>query len=510
MPFADVTVAEQRERFGAWLQRQVPGEAVEWRETHVSLLALTKDRVWKCKKAVRFPFVDLSTVAMRRANCEREVALNRRLAPDVYVGAVPLDDAGVVVDHLVEMRRLPDDRRLAAVVGRGDGAGERCVDEIATVLARFHDHAATGAAVDRAATQAALSALWTSNVGEVRPFAGTLLDASQVDRVGEEASRYLAGRDALFRERIAGGRIRDGHGDLLADDVFCLDDGPRILDCLEFDDGLRFGDVLADVAFLAMELERLDRPVLARRLLDGYARKAGDAWPSSLAHLYVAYRALVRTKVSCLRASDDPESAPAAQALLALCERHLANGRVRIVLIGGPPATGKSTVARALGVATGWPVIRSDEVRKERAGIQPTTSAIAPVDRGLYEPSASRHIYAELLDRARLRLERGRSVILDASWPSGEARSAATAVADATASELDAFVCTVEPEVADARAAARARAGDDASDATPAIAAALRARFESWPDATALDTSRPVELVVERVLERLGPAATSP
>jgi predicted kinase len=412
-----------------------------------------------------------------------------------------------VVDHLVEMRRLPDDRRLTAVAA-GDGA--RCVDAIADLLARFHDRAATGGAIDQAATRSALTELWTSSLDELRPFVGSVLDPSQYHRVAADALRYLEGREALFAERIEGGRIRDGHGDLLADDVFCLHDGPQVLDCLEFDDRLRFGDVVADVAFLAMDLERLGRLDLARRLLDRYAQRSGDHWPASLEHFDIAYRAIVRAKVACLRLGEDPESAATARERLALAARHLAEGRVRVVLIGGPPATGKTTLAGALGRATGWPVLHSDEVRKELAGIAPARSAAAPIDRGIYTASASDRTYDALLDRARSLLEGGSSVILDASWSSGARRAAALAVADVTVSEVYALMCAVAPAVADARAAARARAGGDASDATPAIAAALRARFEPWPQATTLDTSGAIDRVVENVLARLALTATNP
>src|SRR5690348_5898339 len=158
----DTEIDEQRERFVAWLTRDGGHASPVMRETHVSFVAFAGDRVWKCKKAVRFPFVDLSTLELRRANCEREVALNRRLAPDVYLGVVPVKGGGTVVDYVVEMRRLPDDRRLATVIGRDAHAGDDCVDAVAELLARFHGAAVTGGVIDRAGTRAALAELWRS------------------------------------------------------------------------------------------------------------------------------------------------------------------------------------------------------------------------------------------------------------------------------------------------------------------------------------------------------------
>jgi len=496
----DLSVAEQRELFRTWLRAKLGDTRIRMVETHVSILGIGGDRVWKLKKAVRFPFVDLSTRELRRLNAEREITLNRRFAPDVYLGVVPLDDGeGAVGDVVVEMRRMPDERRLTVVASHAPSDARRCIDQIADALVRIHRRAPSGAEIDRAGSAEAVLELWVRNIDEMREFGESILDTSVLGRVMSDARAYVAGRGSLFAQRIAERRIRDGHGDLLADDVFCLDDGPRFLDCLEFDDQLRYGDVLGDIAFLAMDLERLEHRDLGARLLDRYRRTSGDSWPASLADLYIAYRAVVRSKIACLR--NAPGDRATARSLLALASEHLTAGRVRLVLIGGSPATGKTTLARELGRRTGWKVLHSDEVRKGLAGIAPTTSAANTLDAGLYTPEWSSRTYDALLEGAGALLARGESVILDASWSDARRRDDASRLAESTSSAQAAFVLSTSGRVADDRARVRASRHSDASDASAEISGALRARFAPWADAVSLDATRPVGALASAVLE---------
>lgn len=492
----------QRELFNAWLTARGPTPEIV--ETHVSLVAFQGDRAYKLKKAVAFDFVDLTTVAQREALCRREVELNRRLAPDVYLGVVEVrDDEGAVADHAIEMRRLPAGRRLSTLLREGADVTP-CLDRVTGAVTAFHRGAATSPEIARTGSRDAVASLWERGFAETRPFVGSLLDPGTATRVEYLARRFLAGRAPLFAQRIAADRIRDGHGDLLADDVFCLDDGPRILDCLEFDDELRRGDVLADVTFLAMDLERLGRADLARRFLERYRDEAADDWPSSLAHHYIAYRAHVRAKVACLRhAQGVADAALEAHDRLAQCRVHLETGRVRLALVGGAPATGKSTLAAGLGAALGWRVLRSDVVRKELAGLPPGEQAPAPLDEGLYAPDRTRVVYAELLDRAGPLLALGESVILDASWTGSGLRAGAGELADALAADVVELCCAAPATVASERATRRLRSRHDASDATAEVARAMAARFDPWPGATPIDTTGSEEEALRAALARV-------
>ena len=304
------------------------------------------------------------------------------------------------------------------------------------------------------------------------------------------ACRYLDGRGPLFAERVSHGRAVDGHGDLLADDIFCLDDGPRVLDCIEFDDQLRLGDGLADAAFLAMDLERLARPDLAEMFLAAYREHAADTWPASLAHHHIAYRAQVRAKVTAIRAEQGaPGAAAEARELLDLAASHLDQAQIRLILVGGLPGTGKSTLAANLGDALGGVVLGSDVVRKELAGLSPGWPVAERFGEGIYSTAGTAATYRALLERARIALSHGETVLLDASWMHASWRDEARLVAATTSAHLVELSCDAPTVVTTSRLLRRAADGTDVSDATPQIATAMAEAAPRWPTATSIDTS---------------------
>jgi aminoglycoside phosphotransferase family enzyme/predicted kinase len=483
--------------------------AVPWAElaeTHSAIVVFAGDRAYKLKKPVTFDFLDFSTRELREAAVHREVALNRRIAPDVYLGVADVVDVdGAVCDHLVVMRRLPSDRRLSRLVAAGTVTDDD-VRELARVVAVFHAAAPRTAATAEAGSPDHVAAKLARDLDELQRFRGSVVDGAVLEEIVVRAKRYVRGRARLFETRVAEGWVCDGHGDLLADDVFCLADGPRVLDCLDFSDELRYGDVLADVAFLAMDLERLGAAPLARRLVELYDEFSGEHHPSSLVDYYVASRALIRAKVAALRVDQGDERGRAtAQQLLDLARGHLRKGRVALVLVGGAPGTGKTTTAEALGTRNEWAVLRSDIVRKQLAGLDPRAPAPTGIGEGLYSAEASRQVYGELLTRARIALELGQSVILDASWTDASLRSEARTVATTTSSDLVELRCEVDPAIADARIDRRRADGTDASDADRDVASALRAAADPWPEATPIDTSSR-----EVALDRASAATRAP
>jgi len=477
-------------------------------ETHISYVFLIGDRAYKLKKPIRTPFLDYSSRAARLWACEPEVELNRRLSPDVYLGVASiLDERGQPCDSLVVMRRMPSERSLSHLVrARADVADE--VRKIARLIAGFHSVAARSAAISAAAGIESVRTNWEANFAEMRGSVGPVLDPDAAGRVELLVRRYLSGRAALFAERSERRMACDGHGDLKADDIFCLEDGPRILDCIEFDDRLRYGDVLADVAFLAMDLERLGASRLARAFLRGYAEFSAESHPESLIHHYIAYRAHVRAKVACIR-HDQGDHAAAAEArrLLGICLHHLETVRVRLVLVGGLPAAGKSTLASRLADLLGYAVVRSDEIRKDLAGLAHDASAAAPVGEGLYKPELVEATYHEMLRRARLALERGVSVILDATWRDAHMREAARLLAQATCADLVEIDCTAPRSVRRARLARRKGRVAASSDAKLEVLDCMK--FDRWPGAVDVDTSVAPSASLAAAMELVTPGQSS-
>lgn len=464
-------------------------------ETHSGVVILLGDRVYKAKKPIRTDFLDFRTRAARAAACEHEVTLNRRLAPDVYLGVAELGNPdGTPGEPMVVMRRMPESARLSTLVRAGSGTCGASVDAIARIVADFHRAAARGPRIDREGTVESTRRRWHDNIRETRGLRRSVVDEDRLDAIGRAVDRYLDGRGPLFAQRIADRCIVDGHADLLCDDIFCLDDGPRILDCLEFDDRLRYVDRIDDIACLAMDLEFQGRPDLARRLLLRYGDLAADTAPDSLVHHYIAYRAFMRAKVDCVRhLQGRAESADDATRHTALAEQHLDQARCRLVLVGGLPATGKSTVAAALAERVGADLVSSDRVRRHLFAADRAAAPAPGYRSARYSPAATDRVYTALLDRAGELLARGRSVVLDASWTHREHRLRAAEIAIAACADLVQLHCTAPAALTARRLRERAATHHDHdSEATPAVAVAMAHDADPWPAATAIDSSGPL------------------
>ncbi len=411
-------------------------ERVELRQTHISFVFLAGELAYKIKKPIRFSFLDYSTIAMRRHFCEEEVRLNRRLAPSTYLGVVPIlagkkgfrlgdlnDRTAEAVEVAVEMHRLPESQMLDALLREGK-AGEEEIRAIARKLAAFHSAASASRARVYGAPDVIAKAI-EDNFQETERFIGRTIRSEDHRRLREYNREALSAQRLLFQYRIAEGRVREGHGDLRAEHI-CLIRDIEIFDCIEFSERLRTCDVASELAFLAMDLDFLGHPCLARELTATYAEAAEDEGLLRLLPFYQCYRATVRGKVESLK-SAEPE-VPAAEREKATADarryfrfaRRYADGAppAALVIVCGLTGSGKSTVARELADRSGFSSFNSDVVRKRLAGVSRTAHAIQGYRAGIYSHDFTELTYDALRLEAKRCLERGVGVILDATFKS--------------------------------------------------------------------------------------------
>lgn len=468
----------------------VPGDVrAQMHETHTGIVFLIGDRAYKAKKPVVTDFLDFSTPDLRERACAHETMLNRRLAPDSYLGVAHFTSPeGGPAEPVIVMRRYSDAHRLASMV-QADVPVEQYLVAIADTLARFHGAAMRGPAIDACGSLDAVNGRWQQNLTELGRYVDSVLPGESVSETQRLATQFIGGRSALFAQRIAERRIIDGHADLLADDIFCLAEGPAVLDCLEFDDQLRYIDGIDDAAFLAMDLEFLGRKDLANAFLHQYRRFADDDAPAALADFYIAYRAVVRAKVDCIRFSQGRADAVAhAQRHMDIALDHLRAGTVRLVVVGGGPGTGKTTLARGLADRLAAQVISTDDVRRELQQAGSIGGETGVLDSGLYTADNVATVYDEVLRRARHQLCGGRSVVLDGTWRDQYQRDRARRIAGESDAPIIEFTCAVPLAEASARIEQRK---NTTSDATPQIAAALTGNDHGGPASHEINTARP-------------------
>jgi aminoglycoside phosphotransferase family enzyme len=309
-------------------------ERVEAVETHMSWVFLTDTRAYKLKKPVRYEFLDFSTVDARRRDCEEEVRLNRRLAPDVYFGILPLvlapggslqvGGSGEVVDWLVEMRRLPAERMLDYAI-RNRTLEEADLHRLAALLAAFYSQCPPAETVP-AAYRGKLQDAIRANHRVLRdPVWG--LPAKAVERIASAQLEFLRREAALFDERVRAGKVVEAHGDLRPEHV-CLEPRPVIFDCLEFNRDFRILDIADELAFLAMECARIDGVDTGRVLFDAYGRLTGDRPPARLVQFYKSHRAYLRAKIAIWHNRDREVPDPAKWAARAREYLRLAEGYI--------------------------------------------------------------------------------------------------------------------------------------------------------------------------------------
>jgi uncharacterized protein len=467
--------------------------ARELRETHISWVFLFEHVVLKVKKPVDFGFVDFSTIELRRAACEAEVALNSRLAPGVYRGLVPVlrgsdgrarfgapsepaalgfpdstpSEEDEVVDWAVAMLRLPDEDRADQRLAEGR-LGIEDIERLARMLARFHAAAETGAHIDRFGAVESIAFNVRENFTQARAALRQVATEREECQVEAQQLEFLEENAARFDCRVRARRIRDGHGDLRLEHVyFHGQETPRVLDCIEFNERFRYADVCSDIAFLSMDLAWHGRSDLAELFLAAYARESDDYDLYSVVDFYESYRAYVRAKICAIgytspgvgfNASERLEREARRYLLLGLAAERPSIEPPRLIAIGGVIASGKSTLADALGRRLAIPVLGSDRTRKALLGVAADRPIHDEPWRAAYSDERTEQVYAVLLRRAQAVLDSGRSVIVDASFRTRSLRQRVQQLARSLGVGFTFVECRVPIEVSRRRLRERAKA----------------------------------------------------
>jgi aminoglycoside phosphotransferase family enzyme/predicted kinase len=469
-------------------------EPVEMIQTHISVVLLGRSVALKLKKPVDFGFLDYTTLEKRRAACDAEVTLNRRLCPNAYLGVVPVMERngvlrchgdGIVIDYAVLMKRLPAERMLDLLVENGE-VTETIIKRVAARLADFHNEARRGPEVDEFGSAAAIRNNWDENFTQVAPYIGRTISEQNFESIHCWVYDWLDKHEELFRSRVLDGRICDGHGDVRCESVCVTDEtleGICIFDCIEFNDRFRCGDVAGEAAFLATDLDARGRPDLGYLFTEEYSARAADEQLFSLLPFYKCYRAFVRGKVLSFRL-DEPEFNEAEQQDAANRARHFFDLAARyaaplstpaVIAVSGLSGTGKTALARALAGELGLRVVSSDAVRATIFGDEKRPSEYG---QDCYSEKANRMIYKTLLERGQEYLKAQGGVILDATFLRVSDRAAAQEMARQSGAAWRLIVCKAPPESVRARLAHRAAQRDGQSDADWNIYLQQQQKFE--------------------------------
>jgi len=397
-------------------------------QTHLSVVFLVDEFVYKIKKPLDVGFANFTSLESRRYFCEQEVLLNRRLAPSVYLGVVPItrtvdglrfEGEGEPIEWAVKMKRLPDDACLQKRLLAGQVTTQQIV-QLGQRVAEFHRNAPVAPADYQANLFDNVSRALAETLANSQPLVGVTVLPAIVERLRRCSEAELARIEPILRRRGVAGMVRDTHGDLRLDHVYLFPDQPPphdlvAIDCIEFNERFRYADPIADVAFLVMDLLFHGRVDLARTLVTAYFQASSDEEGRNLLRFFTSYRALVRGMVEgiTLEEPEVPEGEkPSLRAgarrhfLLALSLLDAMETTPCLVLIGGLPGSGKSTLAARLSETRRFAVLRSDVIRKQMI----SESA------GRYTSAATEQTYGECLRRARDLIHEGRRVILDATF----------------------------------------------------------------------------------------------
>ena len=481
---------------------------IELFETHISWVLLAGDFAYKVKKAVKLEFLDFSTLELRRHFCEEEMRLNRRWAPEMYLGVVPIcgtaerpivDGRGDVIEYALKMMRFPQRSQLDHQLDEGLVSASDMRD-LAGTIARYHEEAPP---YEFSSEIDALDHVCEPMLDNFEPLEG-LVDAGRLERLKAWTDGRLAALEGVLIERRQAGFVRECHADLHLSNLVRLPSGIAAYDCVEFAPELRNVDVISDLSFLVMDLLVRDRRDLAFELVNRYLECSGDYAGLAVFGLYVVYHCLIRAKIAAIR-SGERSAATEREGDLAKLRRHvdvaidwLDRPTPMLVAMHGFSGSGKTWLSGRLVGRLPAIRLRSDIERKRLHGLAETASSSSGLEQGIYTPAATRGVYETLLRFAGIALGDGHHVIVDASFLEQESRSLAAALGREQRAPL-VFVDTV----ADARELERRLAcrGDVGADASEAGQSVLQHQLQNADPLTVEEEKRTVRVVTSTTVD---------
>ncbi len=464
-------------------------------ETHISWVLLADAFAYKIKKPLKLPFLDFSTVALRKQVCDEELRLNRRFAPDIYIDVITitgdpanpqLGGSGPVIDHAVRMWRFDEHGRLDRVCARGELRAAHLCD-LADTLVAFHADAAVAHADTRFGSPAHILAPAIDNFRDLAQLIPNPHLQQRLASLRAWTEAEHARLTPLMRERKAGGKVRECHGDLHLANMVLLHGRVRMFDCLEFNEDLRWLDTANEIAFTYIDLLDHGKPGLANRFVDEVLSRNGDYAAAPLLRFYAVYRALVRAKVAAIRHGQtaDTHDAHAAHACIAQAEKLAAPAPLRLIITHGLSGCGKTVAssqtlqrdphARTLRV-------RSDVERKRLHGLARSEHSRSGTDTGIYTADAHARTYQRLADLARTVMQAGWSVVVDAAFLKRSERDTFRTLAREYQAQFAILAPQADPDVLRERIVPRQRAGQDASEATVEVLERQRQWIEPLQD----------------------------
>jgi hypothetical protein len=403
-------------------------------QTHISCVALAGDHVYKIRKPVKLGFLDFSTLQQRLDDCRREIELNRRLAPDIYLGIHSIvrkgdhlqfvsEEVEDAIEYAVVMKRL-DDKRFLSHMLDDQQVTSRDIERIVEVLEPFYRNQQPGADVLERGQPQNVRDVLVSNLESTRDMVDACITSPAFKAISFFHDCWFSQRSDLLRQRVERGWIKDGHGDLRPQHINVGADKVRIYDCVEFDEKLRHVDVAADIAFLVMELDHRQTQSLSREFVSKMSQALEDDRFMNMLALYKCYRAVVRAKVEYLRSqesevSDDQQQASWRQAQAYFhqaCSYAVAPEKPAVLVVMGTVGVGKSSVATRLSEDLGWQRVSSDRLRKEMAELPLDQRPPEAIREQLYSQEMTEQVYQQLVDTASRAVENDQHVILDATF----------------------------------------------------------------------------------------------